>query len=804
MGVVYRARDRALDRQVALKLLLDTFGPDSGAARRFLDEARITGQLQHPGIPAVYQVGALADGRPFLAMKLIKGQTLAELLKAGTAVDTLAVFGAISQAVGYAHAHGVIHRDLKPANVMVGTFGEVQVMDWGLAKILADRQQHERPKSDAEATTAPSVIRRERDSDTPFTQYGSMLGTPAYMAPEQAAGELDKIGPQADVFGLGAILCTLLTGKPPYEGKDAESVRIAAVRGELSAALARLDGCTADPEVIALCKRCLAFDVGARPATAEVVATEVAEIRQDTEDRARRAELDRERTAVQAAEEGKRRRVLTGAATALAVVLTAGAGVSAWQAMRARTAETAAIAEAENARNREEQEKKAREDETKARETAEAVSIFMREVFAQASAHGQVSLTRTAKRDLTVKEAMDFAAMSVAGRFPARPDIEAAVRTAIGLTYMELASFPQAKEQLQLALAIQEKAGGPDHPDTLLCVNNLGRLLHVTGDLQAAESMYRRALAGQEKVPGPDHPDTLSTVNNLAALLYDKTDLRAAEPFYRRALAGREKVLGPDHRKTLESANNMAIYLRTTGDLTAAEPLHRRVLAGSEKALSPEHPDTLTAAGNLAELLRMKGDYAAAEPLYRRALAGQEKVLSPDHPVTLGTVNNLAVMLFLKGDLAGAEPLLQRALAGKEKALGPDHGEVLMGVNNLAVVNFTLRRYTTAAPLFERALAGYQKRPEGAFAALVTEVYLGLTQLGAGDAAVAEPHLLAGYEGLVKQKLSPQNRKWPRMAAQGLIDLYEKTKQPEKADEWRAKLSALPPEITSQPGPGGK
>src|SRR5262245_19930416 len=137
MGVVHRARDLALDREVAVKLLLDSYAPDSGAARRFVDEARITGQLQHPGIPAVYQVGTLADGRPFLAMKLIKGQTLADLLKAGAAVDSLAVFAAISKAVGFAHAHGVIHRDLKPANIMVGTFGEVQVMDWGLARVLA-------------------------------------------------------------------------------------------------------------------------------------------------------------------------------------------------------------------------------------------------------------------------------------------------------------------------------------------------------------------------------------------------------------------------------------------------------------------------------------------------------------------------------------------------------------------------------------------------------------------------------------------------------------------------------------------
>jgi serine/threonine protein kinase len=137
MGVVYRARDRELDREVAVKILLPKYTPGSSTAQRFVEEARITSQLQHPGVPPVYRVGTLPDGRPFLAMKLIKGQTLDVLLKAAEPLDRLAVFQGICQAVGYAHAHHVIHRDLKPANVMVGAFGEVQVMDWGLAKILA-------------------------------------------------------------------------------------------------------------------------------------------------------------------------------------------------------------------------------------------------------------------------------------------------------------------------------------------------------------------------------------------------------------------------------------------------------------------------------------------------------------------------------------------------------------------------------------------------------------------------------------------------------------------------------------------
>src|SRR5262249_26312400 len=162
------------------------------------------------------------------------------------------------------------------------------------------------PQSDPEATTAASVVRSERDVDTPYTQYGSMLGTPAYVAPEQAVGELDKAGPPADVFGLGAILCVLLTGKPPYDGPDAESARIAAVRGQTAAALARLDACAADPEVIALCKRCLAFDPKERPATADAVAAEVVRLRRAADERVRQAERDRLAAEVRSAEQAKR------------------------------------------------------------------------------------------------------------------------------------------------------------------------------------------------------------------------------------------------------------------------------------------------------------------------------------------------------------------------------------------------------------------------------------------------------------------------------------------------------------------
>ncbi len=225
----------------------------------------------------------------------------------------------------------MIHRDLKPANVMVGAFGEVQVMDWGLAKVLGAASAPTSPAEVAnEATRAATQI-----SPTPevgsHTQAGSLLGTPAFAPPEQVGGEIEKVGTRADVFGLGAILAVILTGKPPYVGETAESVRSQALRGKLDDCFARLAGCGAEPELVALCRRCLAFEPADRPANAGEVAKAVAALRAAADERARRAELERVRVEgeqataeAKATERRKRRRLWLGASAALVVAVVGG------------------------------------------------------------------------------------------------------------------------------------------------------------------------------------------------------------------------------------------------------------------------------------------------------------------------------------------------------------------------------------------------------------------------------------------------------------------------------------------------
>jgi WD40 repeat protein/serine/threonine protein kinase len=305
MGLVYRAREIAFDRDVAVKVLKAKYRVDSPVARQFLEEARITAQLQHPAIPPVHHIGTLPDGRPFLAMKLIKGDSLAKRLAVEGAVWSRLVpaFAQVCHAVAYAHSRKVIHRDLKPANIMVGAFGEVLVMDWGLAKVLGTPDA---PKPKEPVAGEATEIRTGREPDS-ATQAGIAKGTPAYMPPEQAGGEVDKIDERADVFGLGAVLCVLLTGKPPYDAPTTESVLLKAIRGETELAFARLDDCGADAELIALCKRCLSREPDARPRNASEVASEVAAHLAAVEERARQAELERARSEVRAAEEAKTR-----------------------------------------------------------------------------------------------------------------------------------------------------------------------------------------------------------------------------------------------------------------------------------------------------------------------------------------------------------------------------------------------------------------------------------------------------------------------------------------------------------------
>ncbi len=308
MGLVLRVHDEDFDRPLAMKVLLDSVRGQGDFEERFVREARLTGVLQHPGIPPVHALGRLPDGRPYFVMKLIQGRSLHEILKERSSPSAnlphlVGIFGQICQTLGYAHARGVIHRDLKPANIMVGAFGEVQVMDWGLAKVLGTNE------AKPEEPGGTMLGLRRTMAAAGATTADSVMGTPAYMAPEQAHGDVDRMDARTDVFGLGAILCEILTGAPPYRGRDRREIFLRATQVDLGDALARLTSCGADPELTELVRRCLAPRQEDRLADGSAVAAAVAAYQAELERRLRQAELDHAAAAARAEEETKRRQV---------------------------------------------------------------------------------------------------------------------------------------------------------------------------------------------------------------------------------------------------------------------------------------------------------------------------------------------------------------------------------------------------------------------------------------------------------------------------------------------------------------
>jgi eukaryotic-like serine/threonine-protein kinase len=218
MGVVYAAEDETLQRRVALKVL-DVPGTDGDLANRLIREARVLAALEHPGIVPVHDVGTLADGRVFYTMKYVEGRRLDKYIESVISIpDRLRLFLRICDAVAFAHARGVLHRDLKPANIMVGPFGEVLVMDWGLAKILRSNDSNIASVPDPEATVFEKPNQPAMAGDATeisvVTGHGTVMGTPGYMSPEQARGEVEHLDARSDIFSLGALLRFLLAGKP--------------------------------------------------------------------------------------------------------------------------------------------------------------------------------------------------------------------------------------------------------------------------------------------------------------------------------------------------------------------------------------------------------------------------------------------------------------------------------------------------------------------------------------------------------------------------------------------------------------
>jgi serine/threonine protein kinase/WD40 repeat protein len=416
MGAILRGRDVDIGRDLAIKVLLTSHKDRPEVVQRFIEEAQISGQLQHPGIAPVYDVGQFVDERPYMSMKLVKGDTLSKQLAERDNVQQdrsklIGVFKQICDTMAYAHSRGVIHRDLKPANIMVGAFGEVQVMDWGLAKVLAvgGVADEKRAKQNYDGTSVIQTMRSSNHSSpAPIgsfgtaggsggseTQMGSVMGTPAYMPPEQALGEIDMLDQRADVFGLGAILAEILTGKPPYVGEDSTQIYRMASRGKLDDCFDRLDGCGADAELIGLAKQCLASEPADRLKDAGVLARQIAGYQQSVESKLRETEVQRASEATRVIEQRKRFRVALGLSTAALTILITGIVATAWQAREAKRQALVAQNANEKATQERDKARDAKRDAVVAKNAAEAARTAEQELKLQ-----QQEIARQRRREL--------------------------------------------------------------------------------------------------------------------------------------------------------------------------------------------------------------------------------------------------------------------------------------------------------------------------------------------------------------------------------------------------------------------
>ena len=737
MGRVLAGRELTLDREVAIKVLL----PGADAAR-FVTESKITAKLPHPNIPPVYALGTLADGSPFLAMKFVRGETLANQLDERPDPKAelprfVQIFEQIAQAVGFAHAQGIIHRDLKPANVMVGEFGEVQVMDWGLARSSAPHS----PGGRGVGGEGDSV-----SANPEHTRAGAVMGTPAYMAPEQARGE--PADARADVFALGGILTAVLTGKAVFTGDSAARTVRRAAAGDTADALARLHACGADAELVAVATACLQVERDGRPVDGRAVATLVAAYRHGVEQRLRDAETARAGAVVREAEQRKRRRLLAWSAAAVVAVLAAGVVGTAIGLVQAENRRVEADTARAREKDRADGEEQAKIAERAAKEGAEkafaktlaSLDTMVSEVAGESLAT-QPEITPEQKAFLVEVLPLyrEFAKETAGDEKTRARTAKAAGR--VGLIERRLGRKEEGVAAFRMAgdgyrtLAADFPAVPAYRNNLATTLDDLGNLLADLGRKAEAEEQHRNALDIRQRLAAdfpavPGYRGNLAAShNNLGNLLAGLGRKADAEGQYKNGLAIQERLVAdfptvPAYRNDLASSHNgLANLLAALGKRAEAEGQHMKGLAIREKLVAdfpavPAYRQQLAKSrNNLGVLLANLDKRAEAEGEYREGLAIQEKLVAdfpavPAYRQELATShNNLGVLLAGLGKRAEAEGRYKKAIDIRQglvadfPAIPAYRSDLAASHNNLGVLLTDLDKRTEAEEQYKTGLA---------------------------------------------------------------------------------------------------
>ncbi|MGO9464371.1 MAG: protein kinase domain-containing protein [Isosphaeraceae bacterium] len=652
LGAVFIAFDAALNREVALKQILPKLADEPESRRRFLIEAEITGGLEHPGIVPVYGLGTDESGRPYYAMRFIKGDSLKEAIERFRADATLKKdagrrslelrsllrrFTDVCNTIEYAHSRRVLHRDVKPANVIVGKHGETLVIDWGLAKSIGGKAEARADRAGDERSLMPSS-----GSGSAETLPGSALGTPAYMSPEQAAGDLDQLGPQSDVYSLGATLYCLLTGKPPFEGDVGEVLR--KVKNGEFVRPRQLDA-SIDPALEAICLKAMATKPDKRYPSCLALKDDVERWAADEP-----VSVFRAPAPVRLARWARKHR------TAVAV----GAGLV-QTAVVVLAVSTVLLGQSRTRIDRE------RRAALAAQARAQAVNNFLvNDLLAQAGPERFAASENVTVRqvlDRAVKS-MDLPESSIAGE----PSVEGAVRSTIGYAYLGLGVYPEAEKQLRRAYVLLIASDAPME-DVLFARNRAlwaralsGRFV-ILGELDQTLKMAEMYL-------GREHPETVYAAANLAAL-YRRID--RAVPLLRENLEIQRRRYGLEHELTLRAASNLVValrYGRTDAELAEAESLARETGEAWVRRFGPEFPQTLSALQECGMILASRGKMAEARTKLQPIPDAMERVLGPDHYLRATASRDYGWILEATGDLDGAIAQYRQALAILSKGLG--------------------------------------------------------------------------------------------------------------------------------------
>ena len=640
MGVVYEAEQDSPKRRVALKVIRGGLLSHK-LIQRFEREAFVLGQLQHPGIAHIYESGAVElEGRrqPFFAMELIDGEPINAYAKRQnlSVRQRLELMARVCDAVQHAHQKAIIHRDLKPANILVaehgtgtgtagkssGTgstvdmIGQPKILDFGVARIT---------DSDVQAVTLQ-------------TEVGQIVGTLAYMSPEQVAGDSSKLDTRCDVYAIGVVLFELLTDRLPLDiqGKSvAEAARI--IRDEDPAPAGTLDrDLRGDVETIIA--KALEKDPERRYASTAEFAADIRRHLQDEPIAARQASA-----LYQLRKFARRNKGLVGGLALTLIVLIGGLISTGYYLIEARAQRDDAIAA------------RAEADQKKA--VAEAVSYFLTEDLLDAVAPSTES---GQGKDVLMRDVLDEAAerleeaSRVGGRFEQMPLVEASIRKTLGWTYRQLGEYAAAELHVKRARELMRQELGEDHPDTLQIMNNLAILYGAQGRYDEAEPLYVKTLENQKRLLGEEDSDTLKSMNNLATLYEAQGRYDEAERLYVTTLEIQKRVLGEEHPDTLASMNNLAWNRLTCEPADLRDPetalrLARDACAMTDNA-NPPFLDTLALAQHLT------GDTPAA-------IETEEKALSLLPPGAPG-----------RGDYEGALARIEAALKEADTAEEPGGG----------------------------------------------------------------------------------------------------------------------------------